>query len=56
METAYGKRAKRFQALYDEKRLRIRKLLRGGEKCACAFKLPTELTIPIVAENNSSCK
>ncbi|NMA55334.1 MAG: winged helix-turn-helix transcriptional regulator [Firmicutes bacterium] len=37
-------RVKIFKALADEKRLRILKLLRGGERCACV--LEEQLDIP----------
>lgn len=35
MASVYGKYAKVFKALCDERRLRILELLRQGEKCAC---------------------
>ena len=37
MATIYEEQAKVFKAFCDEKRLRILKLLRGGEKCACVL-------------------
>ncbi|BAK97901.1 putative transcriptional regulator ArsR [Oscillibacter valericigenes Sjm18-20] len=37
MATVYEEHAKVFKAFCDEKRLRILKLLRGGEKCACVL-------------------
>lgn len=43
MECMEKKMASIFKALSDENRIRILKLLRGGEKCAC--KLLEELNI-----------
>lgn len=34
---SYEEHAKVFKAFCDDKRLRILKLLRGGEKCACVL-------------------
>ncbi len=34
MATVYAEHARIYKAFYNEKRLRIHKLLRGGEKCA----------------------
>ena len=33
----YKSSAKMFKALYDEKRLQILDMIRGGEKCACVI-------------------
>lgn len=40
----YRQEAKVFRALCDEKRLAILAQLRGGEKCACAWQEPLDLT------------
>ncbi len=37
MVTVYEEDARVFKAFCDEKRLRVLKLLRGGEKCACVL-------------------
>ncbi|NLA53520.1 MAG: winged helix-turn-helix transcriptional regulator [Clostridiales bacterium] len=44
MASLYGKHAKVFKALCDEKRLKILELLQNGEKCACV--LMDDMTMP----------
>lgn len=44
MTNEYEKKARLFQALSDERRLRILELLRHGEKCTCT--LTEEINMP----------
>lgn len=44
METFYKRNAKVFKAFCDERRLRILRLLQGGEKCA--YLLVEEMNMP----------
>lgn len=51
MENAHQEHARVFQALCDEKRLRILELLQSGEKCACVLLEQLDIQQPTLSHH-----
>lgn len=51
MDLTDKKTAEMFKALCDENRIRILKLLRGGEKCACVLLDDLHITQPTLSHH-----
>ena len=51
MELSYKKTAEMFKAVCDENRIKVLKLLQGGEKCACVLLDDLHITQPTLSHH-----